>query len=195
MTSKPSLCYFSSLAERNTYTDESGKCYKEEWCNEYRQLCLKNYDLNMQFFSLSDKNKFEFALESFLKQHQEFEEVIDLSEYADTSGYYMMVLDMYKQVYIGKTENIKRRIMEHWSKTKPFDRILFPVYAYDSSCFSIDFFRALDTTRIFVWKHRLVEGIEDDLARAFPSEFCSNRIGGDIKNAIQAILTMNERRL
>ncbi|MBQ7040122.1 MAG: GIY-YIG nuclease family protein, partial [Clostridia bacterium] len=110
-------------------------------------------------------------------------------------GYYIMVLDEYKQIYIGKTENIKRRIMQHWSKTKQFDRTLFPMYAYKKSCFSIDFIRALDTTRIYGWKRKLLEGLEDKLIRQFPKQFCTNRIGGDVTNGIQALATMNQRDL
>ena len=85
--------------------------------------------------------------------------------------------------------------MQHWSKTKPFDRTLFPMYAYDKSCFSIDFFRALDTTRIFAWKNKLSNGVETELISNFPAHFCTNRIGGDITKAIQAIVTMNKRQL
>ena len=72
----------------------------------------------------------------------------------------MMVLDKYKQAYIGKSDNIEQRIRHHWSQNKSFDRTLFPMYAVEKSVFSIDFFRALDTTRIYVWKRGLWDGIE-----------------------------------
>lgn len=193
VNTKPSLVFFQRLAEKGAYTDEQGTSYREEWCNEYRELCLKNYDLNMKFYSMLDKAEFNTVLESFLKHYNGFNEVFDLSQYSKTEGYYVMVLDEYKQAYIGKTDDIKKRIMQHWSKTKPFDRTLLPMYAYDKSCFSIDFFRALDTTRIFVWKQTLSNGIEEELIRNFPSKFCTNRIGGDITNAIQGIATMNKR--
>lgn len=195
VNTKPTLPFFTSLAERNAYTDEHGTAYREEWCNEYRELCLKNYDLNMKFYSMLDKSRFNIVLDSFLEQYYEFKEVFDLSQYSKHEGYYIMVLDEYKQVYIGKSYNIKRRIMQHWSKTKPFDRTLCPMYAYNKSCFSIDFFRALDTTRIFVWDHKLENGIEEELIIKFPSKYCTNRIGGDITNAIQAISTTNNRQL
>ena len=160
-----------------------------------RILCLKNYDMNMNFFSSLDSNKFHVALRSFLKKYKGFDEVFDLSEYTEIEGYYIMVLDEYKQVYIGKSKNIKKRILQHWSKTTPFDRTLYPMYAYDKSCFSIDSFRALDTTRIFVWKRKLMDGIEDELVNSFPSEFRTNRIGGDVTNTIQALITTNQRQL
>ena len=84
--------------------------------------------------------------------------------------------------------------MKHWSITKPFDRTLFPMYAWNKSTFSVDFFRAFDTTRIYAWKKRMSDGIESDLIRNFPAQFCTNRIGGDITNALQAIGTINKRQ-
>lgn len=76
---------------------------------------------------------------------------------------------------------------------KKFDRILYPMYSVNTSCFSIDFFRALDTTRIFVWAHKLNDEIEKNLVQEFPKKYCTNRIGGDITTAIEAIGTINKR--
>ncbi len=194
INTKPSLIYFTSLAEKNAYIDEYGSAYKQSWCQEYRELCFKNFDLNMEYFSKLNKADFEEALTAYLSEYKQFVEVTNLNDFSGIEGYYLMVLDEYKQVYIGKAENIKRRIQQHWSKTKPFDRTLFPMYAWKTSCFSIDFFRALDTTRIFAWPSILTDGMEDELIKNFPSQFCTNRIGGDITNAIQAIGTMNNRQ-
>lgn len=66
---------------------------------------------------------------------------------------------------------------------------------YRESCFSIDFFRALDTTRIYVWKRKLLDGIEYKLISNFPNQFRTNRIGGDITDVILALATMNRRNL
>lgn len=194
ISAKPSLPYFESLAERKAYADEQGSAYSESWCAEYRELCLKNFDLNMEYFSKLDKTAFDAALSSFLSKYKQFAEVTSLNDFSGVEGFYIMVLDEYKQVYIGKTEDIKKRIMKHWSNTKPFDRTLFPMYAWNKSTFSVDFFRALDTTRIYAWKKRMSDGIEADLIRNFPAQFCTNRIGGDITNALQAIGTINKRQ-
>ena len=72
INTKPSLCFFQELAKENAYIDEKGSAYREEWCNEYRELCLKNYDLNMKFFSMLDKKTFDTELMSFLKQNKNF---------------------------------------------------------------------------------------------------------------------------
>lgn len=195
ISTKPSLCFFPSLAQKNAYIDDKGTAYRKEWCIEYRELCLKNYDLHMKYFSMLDKAEFDKELESFLNNNKGFEEVKDLKKFAGVEGYYLMILDEYKQVYIGKTEDIRKRIMQHWSKSKPFDRTLFPMYAYETSCFSIDFFRALDTTRIFAWKKTMKNGVEASLINNFPPQFCTNRIGGDIISAIEAVATMKKREL
>lgn len=191
---KPSISCVASLVRRNAYSNDKGKEYTEEWCNEYREICLKNYDLNMEYFSVLDQATFNSCVNRFISKYNRFVEIKNLNDYAGVEGYYLMVLDQYKQVYIGKTEDIKRRIMQHWSNTKPFDRTLYPMYAWDKSCFSIDFFRALDTTRIFVWNKKITIGIEEQLINDFPVQFTTNRIGGDISNAILAIASTKKRQ-
>ena len=195
INTKPSLPYFASLARMHAYVDEPGTTYSNKWCAEYREICLKNFDLHMQYFSSLDEVAFNTALSSFLSKYKRFSQVSNLNVFAGVEGYYIMVLDKYKQVYIGKSQDIKKRIMQHWSITKSFDRTLFPMYAWDKSTFSIDFFRALDTTRIYAWKRKVTKGIESELIENFPKQFCTNRIGGDITNAILAIGTINYRSL
>lgn len=195
ISTKPSLPMFKNLIQKNAYTDDKGTEYKREWCEEYSKLCLRNFDLNMKCFSLLDRADFENAVTIFLKKHRGFRKVDSLLNFDGISGYYIMILDEYKQAYIGKSDNIKKRIQSHWSHTKAFDRTLFPMYAVCSSCFSIDFFRMLDTTRIFVWKKNLSEGIEKNLIEAFPRKYCTNRIGGDISIGIEALATLNKRNL
>lgn len=192
---KPSLPKFESLVAENAYVDETATEYSLAWCEKYRELCLKNYDLQMKYFSTLDSQNFNDAIICFLKKYKKFCEIDSLLDYEDVEGYYMMVLAEYKQVYIGKSCNIKKRIQQHWTKTKEFDRTLFPMYAVNTSCFSIDFFRALDTTKIFVWKRKLIDGVEQELIKNFPQEFSCNRVGGDITEAIEALATIKKRNL
>lgn len=193
INAKPSLPMFDSLIKRNAYIDETGTKYRKEWCEEYRKLCLQNFDLNMKYFSLLDREEFNIAICEFLKKYNGFNKISNLFGYSEVSGYYLMILDEYKQVYIGKTDDIKRRIQQHWSCSRPFDRTLFPLYGATTSCFSIDFFRALDTTRIYVWKKSLSDGIEKKLIKDFPEIYITNRIGGDISNGIEALSTIHKR--
>ena len=67
----------------------------------------------------------------------------------------MMVFDEYKQVYVGTTQHLRRRIQEHWNSKMPIDRLIFGDFF--ASRLSIDSFRALDTTRLYA---RIVS--EDD---------------------------------
>lgn len=195
INTKPSLPKFDFLAKENAYTDDTGTEYSLEWCEEYRKHCLINFDLNMQYFNNLDKDSFNNAIIGFLSRHSDFVEVFNLFDYAGVPGYYLMILDEYKQAYIGKSDDIKRRIMSHWSSTKAFDRTLFPMYADTSSIFSIDFFRALDTTRIFACRSNLNYGLEADFVNDFPKKYLLNRIGGDISTAIEALSTINNRNL
>lgn len=191
---------FPELEEKKAYLDESGKYYTEEWCQSYRELCLKNFDLNMNFFSSLDHNEFEKELEQFLKNNKSFVEVSDLKKYENVKGYYLMILDKYCQIYIGTTENIKKRIQQHWTQQKSFDRLLCPMYAVEKSVLSIDSFRALDTTRIYAYETRKTFDYEAELIKAFSSKFVANRIGGGkLENGyigfLQAVVTLNSRGL
>ncbi len=190
----PSLPPLQMLVDKKAYTDDTYSEYSTEWCEEYRKLCLENYDLNMKYYSMLDSRDFNNELDSYLERHKGFKEVHDLSEYDRVSGYYIMVLDEFKQVYIGKTENILKRIRQHWTKIKPLDRTLFPVYNVKHSCFSVDFFRALDTTRIYAWKRSLDFGSEMKLIDDFPRMYSANRIGGDVTTNIEAVATMRQRQ-
>ena len=176
ISNKNSLPKFDSM--KDAYADEEGTTYTDEWCKEYQQLILQNYDLNMRFFASLNHDEFQAELEAFLKKNKSFVEVSDLTEYSGVSGYYVMVLDKYCQVYIGTTDDIKRRIQQHWSKSKSFDRLLFPMYAVDKSVLSIDSFRALDTTRIFVCTTKKPYVSEDKYINDFAPQYVCNRLGG-----------------
>ncbi len=200
INTKPSLPKFQSLIAKNAYTDD-GSEYNMDWCEKYRKLCLQNYDLNMIYFSQLKYDDFDSVIKKFTKQHRFFE-IKNLSECDGVSGYYIMILDKYKQAYIGKSKDIKRRILSHWSSTLPFDRTLFPMYAVETSTFSIDFFRALDTARVFILKRHQCDNFEEKLIAEFPNKlYLTNRIGGDIEKLrgpeqlLKGFETINQRNL
>lgn len=163
---------------KDAYADETGRYYTDTWCLAHREKCLENFDLNMKFFQSLNHDEFEHEIISFLQTHRQFKEIVDLNECDGISGYYLMVLDKYCQIYIGTTDNIKRRIRQHWTKTKSFDRLLFPMDAVNTSIIAIDSFRALDTTRIFIYATYDRYTQEDAFINCFPPKFISNRIGG-----------------
>ncbi len=119
----------------------------------------------------------------FVKKHK-FIEIIDLSEVSNKKGAYILVLDKYKQVYIGvsTSENgIKGRILQHWSKMKEFDRLIFG--SVETSILSIDSFGALDTTRIFykeLKRYQDLNAYERKLVVEFKLKYRLNRISGGL---------------
>lgn len=193
VSNKNSLRRFS----RDIYADEEGKIYSDEWCKEHLEECLRNYDLNIEYFGLLSHEEFNTEIIKFVENNKCFVEVFDLNLFDKKSGYYIMVLDHYCQVYIGTTSDIKRRIRQHWSKSKSFDRLLFPMGAVDSSRLSIDSFRALDTTRIFSYTTEGTFDLEDEFINQFSGKFVCNRIaGGKITGGfLQAITMMKKRNL
>ncbi|MCH5321005.1 MAG: hypothetical protein J1E36_04540 [Eubacterium sp.] len=161
------------------YTDDTYTVYTDEWCKWHYENCMKNFDWNMKFFSSLDREKFNAAINEFLTRNQEFIPVLDLNIYRGVSGYYMMVLDDYCQIYIGTAKDITKRIRTHWINRKPFDRILLP-HGNIQSIISIDSFRALDTTRIYVAASDNLYENEDKYICDIPGEFCSNRFSGGL---------------
>lgn len=137
---------FGICFSEDIYLDEEVKFYTKKWCEKQYKDCLMNFDLNMDYLSLLDHNEFRVEIENFVTQNSYFTEVNDLNPYDNKVGYYIMILDRYKQLYVETTKDIKKRIRQHWSVSKSFDRLLFPMGNVNSSILSIYSFRALDTT-------------------------------------------------
>lgn len=160
------------------FEDESCETYTDQWCENHRIKCMENFDLNMAFFDNLSKDDFETELNNLIKKHRKIKQIFDLNDCSDMTGIYIMVLDKYKQVYIGQSSNIKNRILNHWSKTKQFDRLIFG--RVDNSILSIDVFGALDTTRIYVYPTTDLEKIEAKLVKEIKGRYRLNRTGGGI---------------
>lgn len=193
-----SLGKFDCMLE--AYEDDKGKIYTDEWCLKHQRDCLKNYDLHMEFFLLLNHDKFNKEIKRFLRKYPMFEEIKDINTLKDISGYYVLVLDEYSQVYIGTSQNIYERIRGHWSGRKSFDRLLFPIGAVETSIMSIDSFRALDTTRVLAYKTDSVYLEEDKYISFFSPTFCTNRLSGGrieggLMGAIQVLSMCKSRNL
>ncbi|HBU12738.1 MAG TPA: hypothetical protein DEB31_08450 [Clostridiales bacterium] len=191
VNNKNSLVPFQNI----TYTDKEGIYYSDEWCAKHLDDCLKNFDLNMKFFSTLNRKEFNTSITTFLKKHQRFRQISGLNICAGKSGYYMMVLDEYCQLYSGTTNDIMRRIRQHWSSSKAFDRLLFPIGAVDTSILSVDSFRAYDTTRIYAYITPDTYEREDNYISYFPAKFVCNRItGGKITGGLLQAIPMKKQR-
>lgn len=165
---------WAALAWR--YEDDNHTALSEEYCTQQREEALENCDLNMAFFAKLSGREFLEALNGMLRRHQYLRPVTDLTTLDDEMGIYVMVLDRYKQAYIGQAGDIRDRIKRHWSRNLPFDRLLFP--DKETSVLSIDCFRALDTTRIFAAKTIRGEELEQRLVNTFPPDLLLNRVPG-----------------
>jgi len=172
--------------DENTYTDK--------YVKEHQEKCLYNYDLNIKYFSNLKHNEFDKYLKSFVSKNK-FKEIFDLKEVNNVEGIYILVLDEYKQVYIGISKDIKKRILRHWSDKKDFDRLLFG--DKEKSILSIDFFGALDTTRIFYKEFSYFDDIysaEYNIVAKFKAKYKLNRVDGGINSEEDATIRNLELR-
>ena len=166
---------------RENYDVIDGKsieAYGLSFCEEHREKCLINFDKNMAYFNQIAKEEFEDALQMLITSNKKIRQVSDLNDCNKMSGIYVMVLDKYKQVYIGQSRDIKKRIMSHWSKQKSFDRLLFG--NVNDSVLSIDSFGALDTTRVFILETDNLDSYEIKLQKRILSGYKLNRMAGGV---------------
>lgn len=167
----------------------NGRVYTDEWCQKHIKKCMINFDKNIDYFSNLNRDDFAADINNFIKNNSFFHDVKNISDCNGLSGCYVMVLDEYCQVYVGISKNIGQRIGVHWSKTKEFDRLIYG--NVNTSKISIDSFRALDTTRLFIFESdnddELVK-IEDEIMDQFDPKFISNRIyGGTIDGGLSEV--------
>jgi hypothetical protein len=163
-------------AEAWAFEDEDHTRFSDEYCADQRAAALENFDLNMAFFAQLSGRAFLAAMTTMLDKHKNLRPVTDLAAFNGIEGIYVMVLDRYKQAYIGQAEDIRDRIKRHWNRTKQFDRLIFG--DKETSVLSVDSFRALDTTRIFAAKTTRGLELEERMIKSFPPDFLLNRVPG-----------------
>lgn len=146
----------------------------------YKKQLLKadyNYDLNMMYFNSLDEIKFNKYLDKIIKKYK-FKECKNLKEVDNVCGVYLLVLDKFKQVYIGQSGNIKKRVYRHWSDKKSLERLIWGDLL--TSIISIDSFGPLDTTRIFYIETYDTYETEEKIVSNFNTEYLLNRTAGGI---------------
>ncbi|KAB1647738.1 hypothetical protein [Adlercreutzia muris] len=149
---------------------------------EHEQICLDNFDLNMLFYDQLDGVQFDNQIERLKFEFPDFVEITDLTQEKERYGIYAMILDEYKQIYIGKTrKNFFYRIKKHWSDNVEFDRLIFGDWR--KSKLPIDSFKALDTTRILVmplegYSEEDILIVEQVLVESIDEVFLANRLSG-----------------
>lgn len=158
------------------YRDDEHTQHSDVYLLVQRDQALVNFDLSMRYFASLDRDEFEEALQHVLVKGRTFKPVHTLADWADAPGAYIMVFDEYKQFYVGQSEDIRKRIRNHWATRKPFDRLIFG-NMYES-IFPVDEFRAFDNTRIYAARSRNPSAVEERAEKAADPRFCLNRMAG-----------------
>jgi hypothetical protein len=156
-------------------------------------MALENFDLNMAFFAQIPQESFDEALDELLRKNKRLRPVTDLKSLDGEWGVYVLVLDEYRQAYIGQSAwDMRKRIKAHWTGTKQFDRLLWG--GVEESVKSIDSFRALDTTRIFASRAINYDALEERLVRTFPPDYLLNRIHGGAPAGLRGLFLAAEMK-
>lgn len=177
MPSMP-LRYADPEERKRYFEDVECRTYCDAYCEEWREKCLINFDKNMAYFKQITTEEFEDALNALIGSNSKIRQVSNLNDCNQLCGIYIMVLDEYRQVYIGQSKDIKKRIMSHWNRQKAFDRLLCG--DINDSVLSIDCFGALDTTRIFVLETTALDHYEVKLQKGILSGYKLNRMAGGV---------------
>ncbi|MDT2392771.1 hypothetical protein P7D58_02485 [Enterococcus avium] len=165
--------------------------YPETKINSLKERALINYDMNIDFFSNLDSQEYTSEILRFVGKN-DFYEIDNLNDINKVKGCYLMCLDDYCQCYIGIANNMRTRIMQHWSLAWPLDRLVF---GSDKSLISINSFGIFDTKRIFIKKYNINQKHSDDEDRFINSineKFVLNRTMGGYQGSL-AIAMENSR--
>lgn len=169
------------------FRDEDHTEHSDVYMLVQRDQALRNFDLSMQHFDSLDAEEFEEALQHVLLKGRTFKPVESLQHWDDVEGAYIMVFDDYKQFYIGQSTDVRKRIRQHWSTRKPFDRLIWgTVY---NSILPVDEFRALDNTRIYAARSRVPYAVEERAEKAADQMFCLNRMSGGESTPVVRMLS------
>lgn len=174
------------------YEDAELTIHTVEFCRRHREMALENFDLNMAFFAQIPQESFDEALVEMLRKNKRLRPVTDLRSLDGEVGVYVLVLDDYRQAYIGQSWDMRKRIKAHWNGTKQFDRLLWG--GVEESVMSIDSFRALDTTRIFASRTINYDTLEARLVRTFPPDCLLNRIDGGAVTGLRGMFISAEMK-
>ena len=164
--------------------------YNEEFIKRNKEAILKNLNLNLKFYTELDSEEINKNLYKVLKlkKNNGLKKVTDLKEYIGKKGIYIMVLDKYKQIYIGQSKrDVVERIINHWKRKVEFENLL--IGKVNESKLSIDTFGMLDTTRIYIEdidplyynNSEKIDKREEYLINSIPEQYLINKVGGGLR--------------
>lgn len=169
------------------YRDEEHTRHSDAYLLVQRDKALVNFDLSMRYFASLEADEFEVALQRVLAKGRTFKPVQSLPDWDGVAGAYVMVFDEYRQFYVGQSDDIRKRIKQHWSTRKSFDRLIYGT-KYDS-ILPVDELRALDTTRIYAARSSNPFAVEQRAENAADQRFCLNRMVGGEASPLMLMLT------
>lgn len=169
------------------FCDEEQTRFSDAFLLWNRDRALRNLDVSLAYFNTLDADEFETALTAVLSKGRSLRPVEDLTEWEGVEGVYVMVFDKFKQLYVGQSTNIRKRVRHHWTGRKGFDRLVWGT-PYDS-ILPVDELRALDTTRLYAVRSLHPDALETRLERAADPRFTVNRTAGGAFNPLGILLT------
>jgi hypothetical protein len=169
------------------FRDEEQTRFSDAFLLWNRDRALRNLDLSLAYFATLDADDFETALTAVLSKGRSLRPVEYLTEWEAVEGVYVMVFDNFKQLYVGQSTNIRKRVRQHWTGRKGFDRLVWGT-PYDS-ILPVDELRALDTTRLYAARSLHPNTLEERLERAADPRFTVNRTAGGAFNPLGILLT------
>lgn len=132
--------------EHKKRTDEYGNERYKEYIHDIDKY-VQNVSINLESFLKLNKNDFESEIGRIVSKYH-FVQVENISSFKNCL--YLVILDDYKQFYVGKSErSLKNRMRKHWTAKIVPGRHLWDG-GFESSRIKFDDFKIFDTTRIFV---------------------------------------------
>lgn len=197
--------YICTTRDGRYYLEDGRLKHSPERWEPLRQAALENFDRTMAYCDRLDQGAFADAIEAVRGRFPQLEAVEDLGRWRDVHGVYVMVLDRYRQAYVGLARSrggIRQRILVHWQRKLAFNRLLSGPAA--ESILSIDSFRALDTTRILAaatgrpreaGAREAASRLERAVFEALPGEFLCNRtLAGDLPGGLHEAMVRRRTR-
>ena len=180
------------------FTEDAVALHRDELMRPQIESALLSFDVNMRFYNALDKSEFERAVED-ISTACGLKEVHDLKECSKVMGIYMLVLGEYKQLYIGQSKDIAKRVYQHWTQFPAFDRLVFG--SISNSNLSINSFCTLDTTQVFYMPTDELDEREYELTVEYGNgkyaPYVANRIlgGNPFENFVEREVFFRVRKL
>lgn len=131
----------------------------------------------------NDTSEFQKIIAKLKGKYRKLEVITDLEKYDNCTGVYILILRQYNTCYVGKSNNIRKRIKEHWSTSRGFD------------IKGIDTFKVGDTSEILFYKcsSYKMDEIEEKFIVNIPMQYTLNWVkGGEMSIQEESFFTFKQ---